>query len=100
MLNEMLPGLVYECTGEKPVFTMEVTINDNKYQGFGKSKRNAKVGAAIKALRNEYNIIMASPEQETIPSNVNDEDTAPIQISGVSTKSLLDFLIGSGISKC
>ena len=78
MLNEMLPGLIYECTADTPVFTMEVTINDHKYEGYGKSKKTAKVGAAIKALRNEYNIVMASPEQESIPSNLNTEDAAPI----------------------
>ena len=79
-----MPGLQYECVGEVPLFTIEVTVNENKYQGFGKSKKNAKVGAAIKVLRNEFNIVIASPEHETIPSSVDSEDSSPIQISGVS----------------
>ena len=83
LLNELQPGLVYLCVQEgPPVFTMEVSVNGNSYQGFGKSKKLGKVGAAIKALRNEFKITISAPDQEIIPSNT--DDGGPIQISGVS----------------
>ncbi|XP_076812018.1 double-stranded RNA-specific editase 1-like isoform X2 [Clavelina lepadiformis] len=75
LLNEKCPGLQFECvaeTGSKQskVFTMQVTVNGNPYQGFGKNKKQGKVGAALKALRTEYNILLPmSPDHEAVPSS-------------------------------
>ena len=62
---------------------MQVAVNGNQYQGFGKNKKMAKSGAAIQALRHEHGIVLTSPSQEVVPSNAS-EGEMHIQISGVS----------------
>jgi len=47
LLNELVPGLQFECTEEtgdakSKIFTMEVELKGRKYQGFGKSKVKIK----------------------------------------------------------
>ena len=60
-LNELKPGLAYECaeTGSTPLtkqFTMSVLIDGVTFEGTGSSKKLAKQACARSALSRLYNV--------------------------------------------
>lgn len=61
ILNEKIPQLKYELKAEcgkydSSSFVMQVQVNGVSYEGVGKNKKQAKVGAAISALRSQFGI--------------------------------------------
>uniref|UniRef100_H2Z8X8 A to I editase domain-containing protein n=1 Tax=Ciona savignyi TaxID=51511 RepID=H2Z8X8_CIOSA len=80
LVNELAgPSLKYNCVtkvGDQKshYFVMEVEMNGKKYEGQGKNKKTAKVGAALKILLDVYGMNMTSPDQQAVQSNAASMD--------------------------
>ncbi|GFG33071.1 hypothetical protein Cfor_12096 [Coptotermes formosanus] len=74
LLNELRPGIKFECVSEdgEPYakFTMSVTIDDETFEGTGPSKKLGKAAAAKAALAKLYNVTF-SPFTSSLQPNRN-----------------------------
>jgi len=80
MLNELKPGIAYECneSGESPAtkrFTMKVTVDGHVFEGSGASKKLAKQASARSAMNKLFNVsftpmMQGSPVMGTEGANV------------------------------
>jgi len=80
LLNEKVSGLQYiqkeECGKyDSNSFVIEVEVNGTAYKGYGKSKKQAKAGAAIRALREQYGIETTSVDQSVSKNTDQQIDT-------------------------
>lgn len=88
MLNELKPGIVYECkeSGESPAtkrFTMKVTVDGQVFEGSGASKKLAKQASARSAMNKLFNVsftpmMQGSPVMGTEGSNVVPGTNIPV----------------------
>ncbi|KAK7864797.1 hypothetical protein R5R35_012286 [Gryllus longicercus] len=71
LLNELRPGVKYECVGENgepyAKFTMTVVVDGETFEGTGPSKKLGKAAAAKAALAKLYNLTF-SPFNSPLPA--------------------------------
>lgn len=80
LLNELKPGIVFSCVSEKGEqynkFVMEVTVDNEKFEGSGPSKKLAKTAAAKAVLAKKFSISyspLSNRATATTPSTSGDE---------------------------
>lgn len=91
-LNELKPGLAYkvlEMTGpvHMPIFRLEVEVNGEKYQGSGRSKKEAKHDCAAKVLQS----FIQFKNTETANQAYMKNKTGPYGYPGAQNSSSWDF---------